>query len=191
MKLAVLISGQGSNLQAILDACREGILNAEVVVVVSNKAGAMGLERARKCNIPALIKSRLPDQKTEDYDRELAEIILPYQPDWVVLAGWMRILSCHFLNYFPHRVINLHPALPQAFPGINAIERAFRAYQRGEIQHTGVMVHLVPDEGVDCGPVLNQTNVDILPDDTLDTLTVRMHQTEHRLLIETLNLIKP
>ncbi len=103
-----------------------------------------------------------------------------------MLAGWMRILSSAFLERFPNRVVNLHPALPGTFPGTHAIQRAFEAYQSGQIEHTGVMVHLVPDEGVDSGPVLNQRIVPILPEDTLETLETRIHAVEHALLVETL-----
>src|SRR6185312_4809739 len=160
-RLVVLISGQASNLQAILDACENQKLPAEVVAVISNKAEAYGLERARNYNVPIQIKTQKTTQTREDYDKELADLIISYQPDWIILAGWMRLLSVVFLHRFHHKVINLHPALPGAFPGINAIERAFTAYQQGKIQHTGVMVHLVPDEGIDSGPVLNQQIVPI------------------------------
>jgi phosphoribosylglycinamide formyltransferase-1 len=98
----------------------------------------------------------------------------------------MRILSSFFLSLFPNRVINLHPALPDTFPGTHAIERAFEAYQRGEIEHTGIMVHLVPDEGVDNGPVLATEIVPINKDDTLESLEMRIHKTEHKLLVATL-----
>jgi phosphoribosylglycinamide formyltransferase-1 len=184
--LVVLISGHGSNLQAILDACASGELNAQVVAVISNKSAAFGLERARQSNVPAIAKPKPKDQDRRAYDAELAELAASFQPDWIVLAGWMRVLSSAFLDRFPQHVINLHPALPDTFPGTHAIERAFEAYQRGEIDHTGVMVHLVPDEGVDSGPVLAQAEVLIQPTDTLESLEVRIHQTEHRLLIETL-----
>jgi phosphoribosylglycinamide formyltransferase-1 len=185
-KLVVLISGHGSNLQAILDACASGELNAQVVAVISNKSNAFGLERARRSNIPAIARPKLKEQDRRAYDAELAELAASFQPDWIVLAGWMRVLSAAFLDRFPQRVINLHPALPGAFPGTHATERAFEAYQRGEIDRTGVMVHLVPDEGVDTGPVLAQAAVLIQPTDTLESLEARIHQTEHRLLIETL-----
>ena len=153
-RLVVLISGHGSNLQALLDACASGELNAAVVAVISNRSEAFGLERARQTGIPALVLTKLKDQDRNTYDARLADLVLAYQPDWVVLAGWMRLLSMSFLSHFPNRVVNLHPALPGAFPGTEAIARAFEAYQRGEIQSTGVMTHLVPDEGVDAGPVL-------------------------------------
>lgn len=185
-RLVVLISGHGSNLQAILDACASGELQARVVAVISNKSDAFGLERARRSKVPALAKPKPRDQDRRAYDAELAELVASYQPDWIVLAGWLRVLSSAFLDRFPNRVINLHPALPGAFPGMHAIARAYAAYQRGEIDHTGVMIHLVPDEGVDVGPVLAQEIVPILADDTLATLETRIHQTEHHLLIETL-----
>jgi phosphoribosylglycinamide formyltransferase-1 len=98
----------------------------------------------------------------------------------------MRILSSSFLSSFPNKVINLHPALPDTFPGTHAIERAFEAYGRSEIDHTGVMVHLVPDEGVDNGPVLATEIVQINKDDTLETLETRVHQTEHRIIVQTI-----
>lgn len=185
-KLAVLISGNGSNLQAILDACISGELDAQVVLVVSDHADAYGLERARRANVPAVVKFKSKTQDRRAYDAELGDLVAAQQPDWVVLAGWMRVLTTAFLERFPNRVVNLHPALPGAFPGTHAIERAFAAYQRREIDHTGVMVHLVPDEGVDCGPVLASEVVPILGEDTLASLETRIHTVEHRLLVQTL-----
>ncbi len=188
-RLVVLISGFGSNLQALLDASSSGELPAEVVAVISNRPQAYGLERARRAGIPAHVKPKPAPQTRRDYDAELADLVASHRPDWVVLAGWMRILTTAFLDRFPNRVVNLHPALPGAFPGVRAIERAFQAYQRGEIGHTGVMVHLVPDEGVDSGPVLAQETVPIYPEDTLEALEARVHSVEHRLLVITLKTI--
>ena len=191
-RLVVLVSGHGSNLQAILDACASGELPAQVAAVISNKGEAYGLERARLAGIPAIYHPKPKDQERRAYDAGLADLAATYQPDWVVLAGWMRLLSNSFLGRFPGRVVNLHPALPGTFPGTEAIPRAFAAFQRGEIQHTGVMVHLVPDEGVDSGPVLAQESVPIQPEDTLEALEGRIHAVEHRLLVEALKgLIKP
>ena len=184
--LVVLISGFGSNLQAILDACAGGTLLAHVAAVISNNPDAYGLERARQANIPAVAFSKSHQQERGAYDTELARLVIGYQPDWVVLAGWMRILSNRFLAYFPNRVVNLHPALPGTFPGTEAIQRAFDSYQRGEITQTGVMVHLVPDEGVDSGPVLAQEIVPIHIEDSKEVLEARIHAVEHRLLISTL-----
>jgi len=187
--LVVLISGFGSNLQAIIDATRSGILPARVSGVISNKATAYGLERSRLAGIPAVVHAPQKDQSRSDYDRQLADLVVSFQTDWIVLAGWMRILSSAFLNRFPGRVINLHPALPGTFPGTHAIERAYAEFEAGRIDHTGVMVHLVPDEGVDNGPVLNQRVVPILRGDTLEALEVRMHAIEHDLLVETLKTL--
>lgn len=185
-RLLVMISGSGSNLQAILDACQAGRLPAQVVGVISNKAEAYGLERARRAGVPAetLVKPR--ELERREYDRRLAETAARYQPDWIVLAGWMRLLSCDFLERFPGRVVNIHPALPGQFPGVHAIERAYRAFEKGEIERTGVMVHLVPDEGVDSGPVLGQVELPLHPGESLAELEARVHAVEHNLYVETL-----
>jgi phosphoribosylglycinamide formyltransferase 1 len=182
-RLVVLISGNGSNLQAILDAIQHGSLAAQVVAVISNTKGAFGLERARQAGIPAIVLPKPKEQDRRVYDAALAAEVESHHPDWVILAGWMRILSDAFLNLFPNRVVNLHPALPGTFPGTHAIERAFEAFQQRSVDHTGVMVHLVPDEGVDSGPVLAQETVPILPEDTLASLEERVHSVEHRLLV--------
>lgn len=190
-RLVVLISGNGSNLQAILDACSSGELNASVISVISNKADAYGLTRANKAGIESIHFQKLENESRQEYDTRLAEFAAAKNPDYVILAGWMKILSNNFLTRFPNRVINLHPALPKTFPGTHAIERAFEAYQRGEIDHTGVMIHLVPDEGVDNGPVLTTEIVPIYPSDSLESLETRVHETEHQLLIYALkNLLQ-
>ena len=188
-RLVVLISGNGSNLQAILDACANGELPASVISVISNKADAYGLTRAHNSGIAAIHFPKLATESRQEYDARLAVYVSTCLPDYVILAGWMRILASAFLDHFPNRVINLHPALPGMFPGTHAIERAFDAYQRGEINHTGVMVHLVPDEGIDNGPVLASEVVNIDPLDTLESLEARIHETEHRLLVQTLQAI--
>jgi len=188
-KIVVLISGNGSNLQAILDACASGELDAQVVAVISNKKDAFGLERARRADVPAIVKPKFKEQDRRVYDAELAELVAAYQPDWIVLAGWMRVLSSAFLDRFPNHVVNLHPALPGTFPGTHAIDRAYEAYRAGEMTQTGVMVHLVPDEGVDVGPVLAQEIVPINAEDTLEDLEARVHAVEHRLLVSTLKTL--
>lgn len=188
-RLVVLISGNGSNLQAILDACVSGELDAQVVSVISNNADAYGLIRAKKAGIEATPFTKRENESRHEYDKRLADYVTTKQPDYLILAGWMRLLSSFFLSSFPNKVINLHPALPGMFPGTHAIERAFEAYQRGEIDHTGVMVHLVPDEGVDNGPVLATEIVSIEKDDILDSLEARIHQTEHTLLVNTLKTL--
>jgi phosphoribosylglycinamide formyltransferase-1 len=185
-RLVVLISGSGTNLQAILDAAAADELQADVVAVVSNRTEAFGLQRARQAGVPAVAFPKETGLDRREYDSQLADLVESYRPDWVLLAGWMRLLSMNFLMRFPQRVVNIHPALPGAFPGTHAIERAWQAFQDGEIDHTGVMVHLVPDEGVDCGPVLGRREVPIHPVDSVEDLEKRIHAVEHRLYIETL-----
>jgi formyltetrahydrofolate-dependent phosphoribosylglycinamide formyltransferase len=187
-RLAVLISGNGSNLQAILDAIRSRVLDAQVVVVVSNRKDAYGLQRATAAGVPTRYHPLKPfrdaGRSRQEYDAELAQIVKVFAPDWVILAGWMHVLSNAFLQHYAYRVVNLHPALPGQFPGANAIADAFAAFQRKEIRKTGVMVHLVPDEQVDRGPVVATAEVPIYPSDTLEMLTNRIHQTEHRVLVQ-------
>jgi len=188
-RLVVLISGNGSNLKAIIDACHAGELPACVVSVISNKAEAYGLVHAKSADVEAIYFAKQENESRLAYDARLANCVSAYVPDYVILAGWMRILSSAFLASFPNRVINLHPALPGMFPGIHAIERAYEAHQRGEINHTGVMVHLVPDEGVDNGPVLGQHEIYFQPGESFDQFEARVHQVEHQLLITTLKTI--
>ena len=186
-RLAVLISGNGSNLQALIDATQVGELEAKIVAVVSNRRDAYGLVRAEQANIPTLyfpLKIYLEaGHSREAYDADLAKMVLAYQPDLIILAGWMHVLSPAFLDCFPGRVLNLHPALPGQFAGTHAIQRAYEAFQRGEIEHTGVMVHWVIPE-IDAGPVIATANVPIYTTDSLADLETRMHATEHRLLVE-------
>jgi formyltetrahydrofolate-dependent phosphoribosylglycinamide formyltransferase len=186
-RLVVLISGNGSNLQAILDACAGNELPAAVVAVISNKPDAYGLARARSAGVPAMAFPKADGESRRDYDSRLAAYVSTCLPDYIVLAGWMRLLTSNFLSVFPNRVINLHPALPGTFPGTHAIERAYAAWQNGEIDRSGVMIHLVPDEGVDNGPVLASQEIFFQPGETLEQFQARVHAVEHRLLVETLN----
>lgn len=188
-RLVVLISGNGSNLQAILDACASGELPAQVVSVISNKADAYGLVRARNAGVEACYFPKRENESRIEYDVRLASYLSTCLPDYVILAGWMRILSSAFLSSFPDRVINLHPALPGMFPGTHAIERAHQAFQQGTIDRTGVMVHLVPDEGVDNGPVLGLQEIRFSPDESLERFETRVHEVEHKLLVDTLKTI--
>jgi formyltetrahydrofolate-dependent phosphoribosylglycinamide formyltransferase len=192
-RIAILISGSGTNLQAIIDADQAGRLpGVELAVVVSNRRAAYGLQRASKAGIPTeyapLGAFRRAGGSRRQYDAALADLLRDgYDVTWVVQAGWMHLFSMDFLRHFQSRVVNLHPALPGTYPGMHAIERAWEDYQHGKIKHTGVMVHLVPDESIDDGPVVAQVVVPIRVDDTLDTLEARIHETEHRLLVETLH----
>ena len=185
-RLVVLCSGGGTNLQAILDACHNQEITARVAAVFSNKSDAYGLVRASLAGVPSISFPKYSGEARQDYDRRLANEIERYEPDYVVLAGWMRLLSNVFLSRFQRKVINLHPALPGTFPGVHAIERAYQAFQRGEIECSGVMVHFVPDEGVDNGPVLAVQKINILPGETLEEFEARVHALEHQLLVDTL-----
>ncbi|MFW2332789.1 phosphoribosylglycinamide formyltransferase [Ilumatobacter sp.] len=187
-RLVVMVSGNGSNLQAVLDACSDGALDglAEVVAVVSDRSDAYALQRAALGGVPSVHVGRQDGEARADYDARLADVVAGFDPDLIVLAGWMRILTTSFLGWFPKRVINLHPARPGELPGTHAIERAWQEALDGERDATGVMVHLVPDEGVDDGPVLATDDVEIHPDDTLESFEARVHDAEHRLLVDTI-----
>ena len=190
-RIAILISGFGSNLEAILNAVEQGKLpGVEPALVVSNRREAHGIQRAVKHGVPVvyfpLASYTKAGRSRREYDADLAAIIRALDVTWIVQAGWMHVFSSAFLEHFPSRVINLHPALPGTFPGTHGIERAYEAYQKGEIEHTGVMVHLAPDEGVDVGPVIVQEVVEIHPEDSLDVLEARIHAVEHRLFVQAL-----
>lgn len=185
-RLVVLASGDGSNLQALLDACAAGGLPACVAGVVSNHAGAFALVRAARLGVPTAVVSWKAWQAhggdRSGYDGSVAEAVQALQPDLVVLAGWMLVLGPRFLDQFPGRVLNLHPALPGAFAGTHAIERAWQAGRAGHIRQTGVMVHHVVPE-IDAGPVVHCEAIDLRDGESLEELTVRVHAVEHRVLV--------
>jgi len=183
-RLVVLASGGGTNCQALLDACEAGELNATVAAVITNNPQAGVIGRAAASGVPLRLvrhNSREAEQRQLE-DNELIDAIADFEPDLVVLAGWMRILGAAVGQRF--KMINLHPARPGELAGTRAIERAFAEWQAGERDHSGVMVHWVPDEGVDVGPVLITADVDFRSGDTLDDFAARMHQTEHRLIVQ-------
>lgn len=190
-RIAVLLSGGGTNLQALMDAIEDGRLAGEIVLVASNKSGAYGLERARQAAIPSLSFPRtrfrrLPNWR-EAYDVALAEAVAGFRPNLVVLAGWMHIFSAAFLERFPQRVLNLHPALPGTFPGAHGIEDAFAAFQAGEIQASGCMVHWATPE-LDAGPVVAQATVPFEANDTVAGYAARLHRAEHKLIVEAVQI---
>lgn len=175
MRAAVLVSGGGTNLQALIDARDD--LGAELRVVLSNRADAFALERARRAGIEAMCLSHKDFATREDFDGALRDALLARGVELVVLAGFMRVLTPVFLDAFPDRVINVHPALLPAFPGVDAQAQAL-AYGA---KITGCTVHLV-DAGVDTGPILAQAAVVVRDDDTVETLRARILAEEHRLL---------
>lgn len=184
LRLGVLLSGTGTNLQAILDAERDGALNAETVVVISNREEARGLERARKAGIPAVHVDRAAYNTAAEYNRAIAEELHRYGAEYVVMAGYMRLLGKEVLDAYPMRVLNLHPALLPAFPGASGIHDAF---DHG-VKVTGVTVHFA-DEHFDRGPIIAQEAVRIDEDDTLESLEAKIHEIEHRIYPEAIQAI--
>jgi phosphoribosylglycinamide formyltransferase-1 len=182
-KVGVLVSGRGSNLQALIDAARRGELGGEVAVVVSNVESALGLEHARKAGIPAVFRDHR-GKKREAFDAEVVEILRAHHVDLVCLAGFMRLLSPVFVRAFPGRVVNIHPALLPAFPGLEAQRQA---WEHGA-KVSGATVHLV-DEGLDSGPIVAQEAVPVLSSDTAETLAARILETEHRLYPRAVRLL--
>lgn len=190
-RIVVLISGSGTNLQALIDAIAVGHLPSQIALVVSNRRDAFGLTRAETNGIPTLYFPLKPytsaGKSREDYDRDLAEKIAEIQPDLIILAGWMHVFGEVFLDYFPNRVINLHPALPGRFAGTHAIERTFAAWEAGEIEVGGCMVHYVVPE-VDAGKPLVVAHVPLLDGDSLADFEFRLHATEHQIIVQATRL---
>jgi phosphoribosylglycinamide formyltransferase-1 len=182
--LGILISGRGSNLQAILDAIREGKLDARVGVVLSNVDGAPGLERARAAGVPTDVLSHKDYASREQYDEALVDHLRAHEVDLVCLAGFMRLLSPAFVRAFPGRILNVHPSLLPAFPGLHA--------QRQALEHgvkvTGATVHVV-DEELDHGPILLQRAVPVLEGDDEESLSARILEQEHRIYPEAIALV--
>jgi len=176
VRLAVLISGEGTNLQAIIDAVARGELKANFRLVVSNKPDARGLERARRHGIVAQVLDHRRFATREDFDHALVETLNSHSVDLVACAGFMRILSPVMLRAFPNRIMNIHPALCPAFPGIDA-QKAARDYG---VRFTGCTVFFV-SEGVDDGPIIVQAVVPVYPDDDEARLTARIRVEEHRI----------
>ncbi|KAI0374306.1 phosphoribosylglycinamide formyltransferase [Pilatotrama ljubarskyi] len=205
-RIVVLISGSGTNLQALIDAQNTPALpSTRIVLVLSNRKAAYGLTRAAQANPPIptaylglqpYLKAN-PGKTRDDYDAEVARIVVEEDPDLIVLAGWMHIMGDGFLDVVngdrpyegekrvqkPIPVINLHPALPGAFDGAHAIERAYEAFQKGETKHSGAMVHRVVKE-VDRGEPVLVREVEILPGEPLEAFEERLHQVEWKIIVE-------
>ena len=182
--LGVLISGRGSNLQAIIDAIAAGTLDARIAVVISNQPDAPGLERARRVGIETLVLSHRASSSREEYDRVLAEHLRARGVGLVCLAGFMRLLSPVFIQAFPNAILNIHPSLLPAFPGLDA---QHQAWAHG-VKLAGATVHLV-DCDLDAGPIVLQRAVPVLEDDTPDTLSARILEEEHKLYPEAIRLV--
>jgi phosphoribosylglycinamide formyltransferase-1 len=179
-RLAVFVSGSGTNLQAIIDA---KITSVEIVVVVSNNPEAYAIERAKKHSIPVDVIDHKQHSSREEFEKEVIRRLEPYRVDLIALAGFMRILSPFFVRAYKNRIMNLHPALLPLFPGIHAAKQALDF----GVKFTGCTVHFV-DEGVDTGPIILQAVVPIYDDDTEETLLERIHKEEHRIYPEAIRL---
>ncbi|MCS6902228.1 MAG: phosphoribosylglycinamide formyltransferase [Myxococcales bacterium] len=179
LSLGVLCSGSGTNLQAILDACASGELDARVKLVLCNKPAVMALERAKRAGVPSRVLSHRDAPSREEYDAVLVTALREAGVELVVLAGFLRLVTPVLLEAFPDRVINIHPALLPSFPGLDGQQQAL-AYG---VTITGCTVHLV-DAGMDTGPILAQAAVPVLDGDDRDTLARRVLRQEHRLLVE-------
>ena len=177
--LGVLISGRGSNLQALIDATHDGRLDAAIAVVISNRADAQGLERAKAANIPTIVMPHRAHESRDAYDRALVGVLVDHRVDLVCLAGFMRLLGPAFCDAFPNRVINIHPSLLPSFAGQDAQRQAF---QHG-VRVSGVTVHFVTAE-LDAGPIVAQVAVPVQDVDTEDMLSARILAAEHRLYPE-------
>jgi len=184
VKIGVLVSGRGSNLQAIIDNIEEGLLPAEIAVVISDQPDAYSLERARKHNIPAVhISAKGYKGKREEYDALLVKELQQHHVDLVCLAGFMRIITPTLIKAFPSRILNIHPALLPAFPGLH-VQKA--AIEHG-VKFSGCTVHFV-DEGMDTGPIIIQAVVPILDSDTEDSLSERILRQEHKIYSRAIQL---
>jgi phosphoribosylglycinamide formyltransferase-1 len=181
--LGILLSGRGSNFEAIARDVEAGKINARIAIVISNREDAPGLRRARERGLKAVyLPSKGKDR--EVYDREVVALLNEHRVDLVCLAGFMRVLSPYFVRAFPRRILNIHPALLPAFAGLDAQKQALEY----GVKFTGCTVHIV-DEGVDTGPIVAQAVVPVLDDDTVETLSARILKEEHRIYSEAIRLM--
>jgi len=183
LKIGVLVSGSGSNLQSIIDRIEEGLLDAEIAVTICNKPGAYALERCRKHGIQTVVIRHQDFPTREDFDRKMIDILRSHAVDLIVMAGFMRLLTPLFLRAFPMKIMNIHPALLPAFPGTHVQQKAIDY----GVKFSGCTVHFA-DEGVDTGPVIIQAIVPVLPQDTADSLAARILREEHRIYPQAIQL---
>ncbi len=181
---AVLISGNGSNLQALIDAARAPDYPADISLVISNKAEAFGLKRAEAAGIPSIVINHKDYPTREAFDAHMHQALLAHRIELVCLAGFMRLLSAEFVQQWQGKMLNIHPSYLPAYKGAHAIADAFHAHEKT----TGVTVHFVSEE-MDAGEIILQERVEILPNDTLETLSERIHKVEHRIYPQALQKI--
>lgn len=181
MRLAVLLSGRGSNFQAIHEAIRDGVLDAAIVSVISNRPDAPGIERAREWGYDAYVINHKTSASRTEHEQEVERVLHEAQPDYIVLAGYMRLLTATFVQRWKNRILNIHPSLLPAFPGVDAQAQAFEY----GVRVSGCTVHFV-DEHLDAGPILVQRAVEVLDTDTAETLAARILVEEHKAYVEAL-----
>ena len=177
LKLGIMASGSGSNFEAIAQAIEDGQLKAQIAVLIYNNPGIKAVERAERWGVPAVLLNHRDYKRRNDLDTAIVNVFRQYKVEWVVMAGWMRIVTPVLIDAFPDRIINIHPSLLPSFKGAHAVEQALEA----GVKITGCTVHLVRQE-VDSGPILIQAAVPVLPDDTPETLHARIQVQEHRIL---------
>ena len=183
LRLGVLASGNGSNFEAVAEAIKNGQLNAQIRVLIYNNPSAKVIERAYKWNVPAVLLNHRDFGSREELDLQIIQCLQRYDVDWVIMAGWMRIVTPVLINAFPEKIINIHPSLLPSFKGVKAVEQALEA----GVKITGCTVHLVSPE-VDSGTILCQAAVPILSNDTAATLHDRIQIQEHRILPQAIAL---
>jgi phosphoribosylglycinamide formyltransferase-1 len=183
INLGVLVSGSGSNLQSIIDHIEKDLLDAVITVVISNNPSAYALERATKHHIPAIVIKHQDYRNREDFDQEMVNVLKSHSVELVVMAGFMRVLTPLFLNSFPMKIMNIHPAILPSFPGTHAQKRAAEY----GVRFSGCTIHFA-DEGVDTGPIIIQAVVPAYVDDTEDTLAARILKEEHRIFPQAIQL---
>jgi phosphoribosylglycinamide formyltransferase-1 len=183
LKLGIMASGNGSNFEAVAQAIKDGQLNAQIQVLIYNNPGVKAAARAEKWGVPAVLLNHRDYKRREDLDTAIVETLRQYEVEWVIMAGWMRIVTPVLINAFPDRMINIHPSLLPSFKGVRAVEQALEA----GVKIAGCTVHLVSLE-VDSGSILLQAAVPILPDDTAETLHARIQVQEHQILPQAIAL---
>ncbi len=184
--LGIMASGSGSNFEAIANAIERGDLNAKIAVLIHNKPAIKAIDRAEQRGIPTVFLDHRQYPTREELDRAIVATFQAHQVECVVMAGWMRVITQVLIDAFSDRIINIHPSLLPSFPGINAIEQALAA----KVKITGCTVHLVSLE-VDSGPILVQSAVPVLPEDTAETLHARVQVQEHLILPQAIEILAP
>jgi phosphoribosylglycinamide formyltransferase-1 len=183
LKLGIMASGSGSNFEAVARAIASQQLNAQIQVLIYNNPGIKAVARAEKWKVPAVLLNHRDYKRREDLDTAIVEVLRQYEVEWVVMAGWMRVVTPVLIDAFPDRIINIHPSLLPSFKGVRAVEQALDA----GVKIAGCTVHLLRLE-VDSGPILLQAAVPVLSDDTPDTLHARIQVQEHRILPQAIAL---